>query len=252
VSAPTRAARPAARALVLAALVLVAGAFVLLPPLPQDPAYHRFADQRSLGPVPNALNVLSNAPFVLVGLAGLALAGRPRASLAGWERPTAAALFAALVLTGVGSAYYHAAPTDATLVWDRLPLAVVFMALFALVLADRADPGLGRTLVVPALVVGVASVGHWHLSGDLRLYALVQFGPLVAIPLLLALRTGVYTRGGDLALGLGCYIAAKLFEVTDAAVFAVGGVVSGHTLKHLVSAAGTAAILSWLARRERR
>ena len=97
--------------------------------------------------------------------------------------------------------------------------------------------------VAGAVLVGVASVVYWYASeaagaGDLRPYALVQFVPLVLIPLLLASGPPAYTRGGDLLVVLGWYVVAKLFEQADAAVFAAGGLVSGHTLKHLAAAAG--------------
>src|SRR5262245_66429760 len=42
-----------------------------VPPIPQDPGYHDFADQRSCLGVPNCLNVASNLPFLTVGLLGL-------------------------------------------------------------------------------------------------------------------------------------------------------------------------------------
>ena len=40
-------------------------------PIPQDPAYHGFADRRTLFGIPNFWNVFSNLPFVLVGAFGL-------------------------------------------------------------------------------------------------------------------------------------------------------------------------------------
>jgi hypothetical protein len=39
--------------------------------IPQPATYHAFADTRMLLRIPNALNVLSNVPFLFVGLAGL-------------------------------------------------------------------------------------------------------------------------------------------------------------------------------------
>jgi hypothetical protein len=51
---------------------LAAAAAWLLPPIAQDPAYHRLADSRPWLGIPNALNVVSNAAFLLVGALGLA------------------------------------------------------------------------------------------------------------------------------------------------------------------------------------
>ena len=52
---------------------------ILLPPIAQDPAYHNFADRRTILGVPNLLNVISNVPFVLVGVLGLCVAASRRA-----------------------------------------------------------------------------------------------------------------------------------------------------------------------------
>jgi hypothetical protein len=239
----------------LVALVAV----TLLPPIPQDPAYHDFADRRRLLGIPNALNVLSNVPFVLVGALGwtfLLRQGRPRADdpvTESWERSAFGILFAGIGLTGFGSAYYHLAPGNVTLFWDRLPLTIVFMSLFAVVIAERIGLAAGRRLLPLLLLVGAGSVLYWLLgelsgAGDLRPYALVQFFPLVAIPLLL-LFPPRYTRGADLVGALAWYALAKLFELLDARIFAAGGLVSGHTLKHLAAAVAMYWILRMAERR---
>jgi len=48
-------------------------AALILPPIPQDPAYHKFADSRVFLGMPNVLDVLSNIPLVILGLIGIAL-----------------------------------------------------------------------------------------------------------------------------------------------------------------------------------
>ena len=240
----------------LAAIVAVA----LLPPIPQDPAYHDFADRRRFLGIPSALNVLSNVPFVLVGALGwtfLLRQGRQRADgplTEAWERSPFGILFAGIALTGFGSAYYHLAPGNVTLFWDRLPLTIVFMSLLALVIAERIGLAAGRRLLPLLLLAGAGSVLYWLLgelkgAGDLRPYGLVQFFPLVAIPLLLLLFPPRYTRGADLVGALAWYALAKLFELLDAQIFAVGGIVSGHTLKHLASAVAMYWILRMVERR---
>ena len=235
-----------ARAGLLVALAAVAVAVTMwLPPIPQDQAYHVFADRRTMFGVPNFLNVASNLAFLVVGTVGLGLAARAQRAGDRWRFGL---LASGVALTGLGSAYYHLRPSDATLVWDRLPLAVVFGAFFALVVEDRLT-GRRAGLFLLLAALGPASVLYWRLTDDLRVYGLVQFFPLVAIPLILALFPGGTLRGGDLGLVILWYGAAKMAEVADADVLAAGDVVSGHTLKHLLAAAAAARGLVVLARR---
>src|SRR5262245_46712761 len=133
-----------ARLLLLLILSLAAGAAaLLLPRFAQPQWYHDFADQRPLLGIPHALNVLSNLPFVAVGVLGVLFVASPAARRPGGpfleasERRAFAVFFAAVALTGIGSAYYHAEPGNDRLLWDRLPLAVAFMALFAATIAER-------------------------------------------------------------------------------------------------------------------
>jgi hypothetical protein len=238
-----------------AAMVVVAFA---LPPIPQDPGYHAFADRRACLGVPNCLDVLSNLPFLVVGALGLRFLARDRAESAGAfltpaERRPYWALFGGIALTGIGSAYYHWAPDNATLFWDRLPMTIAFMALLSSVIAERVDLTAGLRLLGPLLAAGVLSTLYWHVgeqrgAGDLRPYALVQFGALVAIPLIVALFPPRYTGTADLVRVIGWYGLAKVFESFDLGIFQVLGI-SGHTLKHVASAVGAWWILRMLRRR---
>lgn len=228
-----------------------------VPPVPQDPAYHRFADARPFLGVPHALNVLSNLGFLIAGGAGLrrVLGGAGRAAFVdGRERWPWAVFFAGLTLTGLGSAWYHLDPGNVRLVWDRLPMTVAFMGLFAAMIAERIGLRAGLALLGPLLVVGMGSVLWWHAGeqqgrGDLRAYGLVQFFPLLAIPLLAWLFPARYTHGGYWGLAVLVYAAAKGLELADARVLALGGVVSGHALKHLGAALAGGAFCRMLALR---
>jgi hypothetical protein len=224
--------------------VVAAGGALLAPPIPQDPAYHHLADARAFLGVPNALNVLSNAAFVLVGGLGLRFVlardvGQafrdPR------ERWPYVVVFGGLLLTGFGSAYYHWAPGNARLAWDRLPLAITVMGLLDATISDRVGVRPALRLLGPLVALAVISVGYWHVTeqrgaGDLRLYALVQFYPLAAVPLLLWLLPPRYTRSADLLAAAATYALAKGPELLDGWFFSVTGLVSGHTLKHLLAA----------------
>jgi hypothetical protein len=192
--------------LLAVALAMIAAAFSL-PPIAQEPAYHRFVDVRTLLGVPNFWNVASNLPFVIAGALGLWRYHAVRAQVREPLRSAAIALFLGVLLVGFGSGWYHLAPSNGSLVWDRLPMTVAFMALFALVLGVRIDTRLAQWLLWPLLVLGAASVVYWHVTeldghGDLRPYALVQFLPVLLIPLVLWLYAGAGRQGDRPGPGL--------------------------------------------------
>lgn len=231
---------------------------LLVPPIPQDPAYHRLADARAWLGVPNALNVLSNAGFVLVGALGLAFVAGRRAGAQAFrepgERGPYAVFFGGLLLTGIGSAYYHWAPGNPRLAWDRLPLAITLMGLLDAVIAERIGVRVALRLLGPLVALGAASVGYWALTenrgaGDLRAYALVQFYPLVAIPLMVWWLPPRYTAAAGLLAAAAIYALAKLPELADAWILSATRVVSGHTLKHLLAALAGYAVLRMLRHR---
>jgi hypothetical protein len=216
-------------------------ATVLLPRLPQDAAYHHFVDTRTMLGVRNALNVLSNLPFLLVGVLGWWIVSSKSHFLQSSERWPYAVCFTGVALTAAGSAWYHWSPDNSTLVWDRLPMALAFMGLLAATIAERVSVRLGVSLLAPLIAVGIASVFYWRMTeasgaGDLRPYVLVQFGPAILIPAMALLFPPRYTLGKRYCRILGWYAAAKILEAGDGVIFAAGGVVSGHTLKHLAAA----------------
>jgi hypothetical protein len=231
--------RPAATRAILLGLILAATAGVCaLPALPQDPSYHAFADARAFGPVLNAANVLSNLLFLVAGLLGLRAVARHRAlpARAAWT-----VAFAGITLVSVGSVWYHWAPADHTLLWDRLPMTVGFMGLLAAVMAIPLGHRASQRILGPAVIAGIGSVVAWRLTGDLRPYVWVQFAPLLVIGTIVVLGPLPSTHRRALMTALALYAIAKGFELADARLFAAtAGVISGHTLKHL--AAGVACL----------
>jgi hypothetical protein len=219
--------------LTLAAIALAAAAS----PIPQDAAYHRFADGRSIAGLANFWNVVSNAGFPLVGAFGLSRLG----SLPARDLRTVYAVFCVAVLAvGFGSALYHYAPSTATLTWDRLPMSVAFMALFAAIGSDRVSPAFGKALLWPLLLIGAGSVAYWHWSelqgrGDLRPYGLVQFLPMVLLPVMLLTCPGSRRSVPWLWLAFAGYGLAKLTEHFDGEILRACGL-SGHSLKHVLAA----------------
>lgn len=128
-------------------------------------ASHRFADTRDVLGVTHGWNVLSNLPFLLAGAAGLGVCVRRR------ELPARSAwivAFTGISLVSLGSGWYHHAPSSDSLVWDRLPRTVGFMSLFAAVLAAPLGAAAARSILGPAIAIGLASVAWWHWLGDLR------------------------------------------------------------------------------------
>lgn len=222
--------------LALVALAALA-ALMVHGPIPQDPGYHRFADTREMAGVGNGWNVLSNLPFLLFGAYGLSRLPRLRQPE---SRIGYAMLCVGVFLVGIGSAYYHHAPSSQSLIWDRLPMTIAFMALFSLLLDEREVFGSRARTLWPLLIFGIGSVAYWHWTetrghGDLRPYLLVQFLPILLIPIMLALFPGKYLDSRLLIVALVLYFAAKLFEQYDRQVFQSIGLVSGHAIKHLLA-----------------
>lgn len=226
------------RPIALPVLLLAAIAFAMAVggPIAQLPDYHAFADQRPVGPVSNAADVLSNLGFLAVGIYGMLGVQRARTVRAlDGVRFSYGLFFTALILTAAGSSWYHLSPDDMRLMSDRLPIAIACSALLAA--AARRHLQAPRCINGLLLAFAVGSVAWWGLSGDLRPYLWLQFAPLAGIPVLLwKVKAG---REEKLAYGsaIACYVAAKACELADHAVFAVLAL-SGHTLKHLFAAAG--------------
>jgi hypothetical protein len=249
----------ASSGLLLVLTALVALVFFLLPRIPQPQAYHLFADRRCLLGIPNFGDVVSNLPFALIGVWGLAFLLRSTSNrmtgcfLDQRERWPYLFVFAGLLLTALGSSYYHLDPNNARLVWDRLPMTIAFMSMVAAVVVERISIRLGLWLLPILLLVGLGSVLQWYRSemlgaGDLRFYAAVQ--AYSALALLLALIfPRRYTRGYDLGIVVGLYALAKALELLDKPIFAALHVVSGHTLKHLVAASAGYCILRMVQKR---
>lgn len=227
---------------ILLGLALIASmAMLLAKPIHQSATYHDFHDVRALFGVPNMLNVVSNVPFLVIGIGGFVWLKGARSHLPPALRRAYAVMMAGTLLTGFGSGWYHLQPNHASLVMDRLPMAVAFTGFFVAMIGERVSLKAADTLLLPLLAFSVGSVLHWQAFDDLRPYVLVQFFPLLTIPFILWWFEPRYTRGGDIAMALGLYVTAKLFEAADGLIYSVGHIVSGHTIKHLI-----AAVAAWL------
>jgi len=211
--------------------------FVIAPPIVQPQDYHAFAG-------PRMPNVVSNAAFAIVGVAGLLLMRGAR-FVNRQERWDAVVFFVGTVLISIGSTIYHLHPNDETLVWDRAGIVVAFMSFLAMILHERHDGA--PWLLVALIALGVFSVYWWRVSGDLRLYGWVQFFPMLAGVVIVLLdeprHSGEITA---LSIVLVVYVLAKIFELLDRSTYDLtGGLVSGHTLKHYLAAIGPLTVGVW-------
>lgn len=215
---------------------------LLVPPLAQDLQYHQFADQNTIFWIPNALNVISNFAFLFVGIIGVcALLKRPNKYCAKCVLPSYQLFFIGLILTSLGSSYYHWDPNNFTLVFDRLAIAISFMALFTALFGELVSLKLANKMLLPLELLGMAGVIYWgiseHLSyGDMRFYILTQYLPLILLPIMLIKYKWQYSHQSSCIFILLFYALAKITEVYDQPILELTGEVSGHTIKHLLSA----------------
>ncbi len=225
-------------------------------PIPQDPLYHVFADQRLLAGIPNFMNVISNLPFLFVGVAGWYAVTNIGNTVTPATRPAWMIFFFGIALTAIGSGYFHLEPNNDTLIWDRLPMTIGFMSLVSIIASEYFSPDLGRKSLLPLLLTGMGSVAYWaHTeslgAGDLRPYAIIQFLPMLLIPLTISLYRSRSDLGRYVWWMVGFYAAAKVAEQLDSSLYAAGAVISGHTLKHLLASLAPASLLYGLLQRRR-
>jgi hypothetical protein len=235
--------------------VLCVVAALIAPSFPQPATYHGFGDTRAAFGIPNFADTVSNVAFLIAGLWGLAivLGGRARLEDA-QERWPWVAFFVGLVLTAFGSAYYHLAPDNERLFCDRLPITIALMALVSAQIVDRISIRAGVALLVPLLLVGAASVLYWRATeragqGNIVPYVVLQGYAIVILVWLALAVPSRYSRGRDILWIFAWYALAKVFEALDAPIFRLGGIVSGHTLKHVAAGVAGFVVCAMLARR---
>lgn len=229
----------------ISGLVLLFVAVVcMLPSIPQDPRYHMYADQRTVFGVVHFRNVISNIPFLLLGALGMISVARNRTPgylpEMKWAYFT---FFTGVVLTGLGSSYYHLNPVNQNIVWDRLALSILFMSFFSTIWAEHISVTAGRRMLWPLIAVGLASVLYWYVTeingrGDLRPYVLVQFLPMLLLPVIMLLYRSGLTGVGYIWGLILAYALAKILEVFDIPIYKALGGTGGHEIKHWVAGAG--------------
>lgn len=225
--------------LLLGVTIIGISAIFFLNPIAQNPNYHFFADQRTILSVKHFWNVLSNIPFFVFGLFGMffIFKNNNRVSL-----PINSLVFyLGIFLTSIGSMYYHHQPCNQTLVWDRLPMTISFMAFFSIIIGDYICSTTGKKIQLPLILLGILSIIYWQMTKskgheDLRFYALIQFLPIILIPTILLLHKSENQFRKTYWHILILYVIAKVCEANDEFIFYHTQFISGHSLKHLAAA----------------
>lgn len=192
--------------------------------------YHDFAAHQVWLGLPHGQDVWSNLGLVIVGILLFAHLYRTPAFTG---RLSACVLAAGIALTGIGSAYYHLTPNDATLIWDRLPISLICAALLACIYRyTHQKPEYGLLLI--GVVVAIFGVWYWVQTGDLRWYLGLQIVTILLLPLWLWQARAPKPVYLALVWAIGFYIIAKITEIADMLIWqATHEFISGHTLKHL-------------------
>lgn len=227
------------------AIAAIAGLFILSP-IEQNEEYHNFCDSDTIFHIPNFWNVVSNFPFLVVGLIGLF-----KISSISETRVQYLVFFLGVSLVSIGSGYYHLNPNNTTLVWDRLPMTIAFMSLFSIIISEFIGLKTGLRSLLPALLIGLISVGYWIFFNDLKIYILVQFYPVLAIPVILIFFKSKYNLTIGYWILFLAYVIAKIFEHLDYETESALKIWSGHTLKHIVISMGIFSLLYTYVKRKR-
>ncbi|MFN0206620.1 MAG: alkaline phytoceramidase [Planctomycetota bacterium] len=224
----------------------------------QPPEYHDFADRREWLGIANFGDVASNVPFMIVGILGISFLLKEKAKAkfkTDWERSLYIIFFIGVFFTVFGSSFYHLAPSNLRVMWDRFPIAVACGALTLILIAERVSLAASQWLTVPVLTYSIGSVAYWYFTetagvGDLRFWGLAQFFPAVAIPVMFLLFPANYSKQYYYFAAIGCYAAAKLLEVWDRQTYEILRFVSGHSLKHLFAAFAAYLLLVMIQKRQ--
>lgn len=207
-------------------------------PIEQRDSYHNFSDSDTILNISNFWNVVSNLPFLLVGIYGLS-----KVNLITKNKTPYLFFFIGVALVSIGSGYYHLNPNNSTLIWDRLPMTIAFMALCSVIISEYINLRIGQLILYPAILLGFSSVFYWMYFDDLRLYVFVQFYPMLVIPVVLIFFKSNYTRTIGYTSLLIAYAIAKTFEYFDSEIHHSIELLSGHTLKHLFASIGIYALI---------
>lgn len=229
--------------LIIAISIIATCVALFTAPIAQDLDYHFFKDARQILTIPNFFNVFSNLPFLIVGLIGIKKLLQNKLIIIEEFKQAYFIFLLGVALVALGSSYYHYWPNNQTLVWDRLPMTIAFMSLTSIIVGEFISLRLAKVILWPLLLIGIFSVFYWQLTeksgqGDLRLYGLVQFLPMIIMPIILICFKSKFSHVSMYWWLSFFYLLSKVFEYCDSQVYSMLGFISGHSIKHLAAALG--------------
>jgi hypothetical protein len=220
--------------------ILISVIFIAaLAPITQSQDYHQFAEQRIIGNIPHFGDVLSNLAFIIVGVLLLVESRNWNyVEIYKGQKTLFKALAYSSIILGFGSGYYHWAPVNYTLAWDRATMVLGFAIIFydSCIRYDIfSKKGIFKgTIITTILFLG--TVIFWMVSDRLEPYVFVQFFTMFVL-VILAVKNHKEVPSKHLFNMFIWYALAKLFENQDKLIFAMtGDFISGHTLKHIAYA----------------
>lgn len=225
------------------------------PLVPQAARYHDFADQRVMAGLHNAMDVLSNLPFLIIGLLGywLAVWRAPGVVKASGARLWLTLVFGGLVATAIGSGYYHLAPSDWRVFWDRMGMVPVFAGVLGLAVQSLMPQRAAVIATAMVLLGGPVALWVWLQTGQLLPWALLQGGGMLLLGVLAVWQWRKPVAAPHiqwpLAAVVAWYVLAKLLELGDATIWAASAqMVAGHGLKHIAAAMALVPLLQTVQR----
>ena len=203
----------------------------------QHESYRDFADKRKICCLPNCNDVVSNFPFLMVGLYYILYVKTSMLLNIYYLICTG------LILTSFGSAYYHLNPNSQTLFYDRLPMTLVMAGIISLQLDDY----FGVDYYYTVLILSTSTCFYWKYSENLLPYLICQAFPI----LLYSFFSPVYnfTHQEYYTYSVFLYTLAKITELLDKKIYK-HFICSGHTLKHAIAAISIMCILEMLNNRK--
>ncbi|KAL3744483.1 hypothetical protein ACJRO7_013706 [Eucalyptus globulus] len=206
------------------------------PKIPYSPKHHVYADMRNFLGVPNTLNVITNFPFLIVGVLGFVLCLQGsyfnvslQGEILGWTL-----FYAGIAGVAFGSAYYHLKPDDSRLVWDTLPMMIAYSSLFSSFLVERVGKRTGLSFLSLLLFFSFLSAAYERTFNDLRLRMMFQLIPCVVIPFMTLLFPPKYTHSRYWLWAAGIYLLSKFEAFADRRIYHANSyIISGHSLEHL-------------------